>query len=259
MQSVREDSLERLLADMEQYFLREQALFGETLLIEQPAKAKANPMPARKPIDPRLSLFDPLPSASGGEQWMNAATLVDLNSQICQCLKCPLGHTRTRFVFGVGDPHATLMLIGEAPGADEDLQGEPFVGRAGQLLNKILEAISFKREEVYICNILKCRPPNNRTPQPEEVQSCIPYLRKQVELVKPKVILCLGLVAAENLLSTRESLGRLRGKVLSYSNTPVMVTYHPAALLRNPQWKKPAWEDVQALRKLHDELVSKSN
>ena len=186
-------------------------------------------------------------------------SIEDLNARICTCLKCPLGHTRTKFVFGVGNPHASLMLIGEAPGADEDVQGEPFVGRAGQLLNKILEAIHFKREEVYICNILKCRPPNNRTPQPEEVEQCLPYLQKQVDLVKPSVILCLGLVAAENLLDTRESLSRLRGHVLSYRGVPVMVTYHPAALLRNPQWKKPAWEDVQALRKLHDELIEKKN
>jgi DNA polymerase len=172
-------------------------------------------------------------------------------------MKCQLGATRTKFVFGVGNPHATLMLVGEAPGADEDAQGEPFVGRAGQLLNKILEAINFKREDVYICNILKCRPPNNRKPQPDEVEQCIPYLKKQIALVKPKVILCLGLTAAENLLQTSESLGRLRGRVMTYEGTPLMVTYHPAALLRNPNWKRPAWEDVQALRKLHDDLVQR--
>jgi DNA polymerase len=148
------------------------------------------------------------------------------------------------------------MIIGEAPGADEDAQGEPFVGKAGQLLNKILEAIGFKRGDVYICNILKCRPPGNRKPLAEEVDLCIPYLRKQIALVKPKLILALGLTAAENLLSTTESLGRLRGRILQYEGTPLMVTYHPAALLRNPNWKRPAWEDVQAVRKLHDELVA---
>jgi DNA polymerase len=148
------------------------------------------------------------------------------------------------------------MVVGEAPGADEDAQGEPFVGRAGQLLNKILEAINFKRGDVYICNILKCRPPGNRKPQPEEVEQCIPYLKKQIELIKPRVILCLGLTAAENLLGTTESLGRLRGRVMSYEGTPIMVTYHPAALLRNPNWKRPTWDDVQAVRKLHDELVA---
>jgi DNA polymerase len=148
------------------------------------------------------------------------------------------------------------MIIGEAPGADEDAQGQPFVGRAGQLLNKILEAIGFKREDVYICNILKCRPPGNRKPLAEEVDLCIPYLRKQIALVKPKLILALGLTAAENLLATTESLGRLRGRIFQYEGTPLMVTYHPAALLRNPNWKRPAWEDVQAVRKLHDELVA---
>jgi DNA polymerase len=172
-------------------------------------------------------------------------------------MKCPLGATRTRFVFGTGNAHATLMLIGEAPGADEDAQGEPFVGRAGQLLNKILEAIGFRREDVYICNILKCRPPGNRKPAAEEVDLCLPYLRKQIALVNPAVILCLGLTAAENLLGTSESLTRLRGRVLDYQGIPLMVTYHPAALLRNPNWKRPTWEDVQAVRKLHDDLVER--
>jgi DNA polymerase len=128
---------------------------------------------------------------------------------------------------------------------------------AGQLLNKILEAINFKREDVYIANILKSRPPGNRKPNPDEVEACLPYLKKQIELIKPKVILCLGLTAAENLLGTTEGLGRLRGRVLSYEGVPVMVTYHPAALLRNPAWKRPAWEDVQAARKLHDKEVAK--
>jgi DNA polymerase len=159
-------------------------------------------------------------------------------------------------VFGVGNPNASLMLIGEAPGADEDAQGEPFVGRAGQLLNKILAAINFQRGDVYICNILKCRPPGNRTPLPEEVERCMPYLKKQIELVRPKLILCLGLTAIQNLLGLRDSLTNLRGKVLRFEGTPVMVTYHPAALLRNPHWKAPAWEDVQAARKLHDELIA---
>ncbi len=204
------------------------------------------------------SLFGPAPPArapGSGEPWASATSLGDLNAQICTCMKCPLGATRTKFVFGVGNPNATLMLVGEAPGADEDAQGEPFVGRAGQLLNKILEAIHFRREDVYICNILKCRPPGNRKPAPEEMEMCLPYLRKQIELIRPRVILCLGLTAAENLLQTTESLGNLRGRVLQDDGIPVMVTYHPAALLRNPNWKRPTWEDVQAVRKLHDERV----
>ncbi|MBX2991793.1 MAG: uracil-DNA glycosylase [Bacteroidetes bacterium] len=219
-------------------------------------------MPPRKPIAVEEPVLFEMPASAKPaittEAWGSSTTLDELNARICTCTKCALGATRTKFVFGVGNPKATLMLIGEAPGADEDAQGEPFVGRAGQLLNKILEAIHFKRSEVYICNILKCRPPNNRKPTPEESELCKPYLKKQIELVKPKVILCLGLTAAENLLGTKESMGKLRGRVMQYEGVPVMITYHPAALLRNPNWKRPAWEDVQAVRKLHDELVANS-
>jgi len=247
---------------LKQFFQIEQELFGELLMVEPQTTQKEPDMPAKKTlaVAEEPLLFDlPAPATPPitTEPWGAAASLDDLDKQICTCMKCQLGATRTKFVFGVGNPKATFMLIGEAPGADEDAQGEPFVGRAGQLLNKILEAIQFKREDVYICNILKCRPPGNRKPLPEEVEQCIPYLQKQVELVKPKVILCLGLTAAENLLGTTESLGRLRGRVLTYRGIPLMVTYHPAALLRNPNWKRPAWEDVQAIRKLHDELVAK--
>lgn len=257
------DEAADVLRDVELFLKQEQALFGDFLITEHRITDDAEVMASVKTIavNEEPMLFD-LPAGKqelGGpitvEGWGDAPSVDDLNAQICNCVKCSLGHTRTKFVFGVGNPNATLMLVGEAPGADEDAQGEPFVGRAGQLLNKILEAINFKREDVYICNILKCRPPNNRKPQPEEVEQCIPYLRKQIQLVKPKVILCLGLTAAENLLNTTESLGRLRGRVLRYEGIPLMVTYHPAALLRNPNWKRPTWEDVQAVRKLHDELV----
>ena len=181
--------------------------------------------------------------------WVDATSLPELDGCINTCMQCPLGATRTKFVFGVGNPHARLMFVGEAPGADEDAQGEPFVGRAGQLLNKILAAISLKREEVYIANILKCRPPNNRTPIPEEVAACMPFLKKQIALVKPQIIVCLGLTAAQNLLGISESLGKLRGRMLTFADTPLLVTYHPAALLRNPNWKPAAWEDFQAVQK----------
>lgn len=186
--------------------------------------------------------------------WEDSKTLKELNSKISDCQKCSLGKTRKNFVFGVGNPNAEIMLVGEAPGADEDEQGEPFVGRAGQLLNKILEAIKLKREEVYICNILKCRPPNNRTPEPDEMETCEPYLKKQIELINPKVILCLGRISAHALLKTNESLTELREKIHKYENIPLMVTYHPAALLRNPNWKIPTWEDVKNFRKLYDSL-----
>jgi DNA polymerase len=191
------------------------------------------------------------------EDFQKAESLEELNSKICNCQNCALGKTRTKFVFGVGNPNADAMLIGEAPGRDEDLQGEPFVGRAGKLLNDILKAINFKREEVYIANILKCRPPNNRDPLPLEMETCIPYLHKQIDLIKPKVILCLGRVAANGLLDKKLSLGQLRESSYDFNGIRVMATYHPAALLRNPNWKRGCWEDVQKFRKLYDELTAK--
>lgn len=164
----------------------------------------------------------------------------------------------TNLVFGVGNPDADLMIIGEAPGAEEDKQGEPFVGAAGQLLNKILQAINFQREDVYIANILKHRPPNNRNPLPEERKRSLPFLMRQIDLVNPKIILCLGKVAAQTLLDNDDTLGSMRGKFHSFRGKyELMVTYHPAALLRNPKWKRPTWEDVQLLRERYDELGCK--
>jgi DNA polymerase len=190
------------------------------------------------------------------EAWYNAKTLEELNALICDCKKCDLWETRGKFVFGVGNPNAKVLVIGEAPGADEDKQGEPFVGRAGQLLNKMLEAIEFKREEIYICNILKSRPPNNRDPKPNEVAACEPYLWKQIAIVKPKLILCLGRIAGTNLLKMNEALSKMRGQTFDLGGIPVIVTYHPAALLRNPDWKHGAWEDLKRLRRMYEELPS---
>jgi DNA polymerase len=164
----------------------------------------------------------------------------------------------TKLVFGVGKPNADLMLIGEAPGAEEDKQGEPFVGKAGQLLNQVLAAINFKREDVYIANILKHRPPNNRNPKPEERKRSLPFLLRQIDLVNPKVILCLGKVSAQTLLDKNLSLSKMRGKIHEFRNKYELVaTYHPAALLRHPKWKRPTWEDVQLLRRRYDELGGK--
>lgn len=161
----------------------------------------------------------------------------------------------TQLVFGVGNPDADLMLIGEAPGAEEDRLGEPFVGKAGQLLNKILHAIDFDREEVYIANILKHRPPNNRNPKPEERKRSLPFLLKQIDLINPKLILALGKVSAQTLLDNDQSLTKMRGKFHSFGDKyQLMATYHPAALLRHKKWKRPTWEDVQRLRKKYDEL-----
>lgn len=171
------------------------------------------------------------------------------------CTACPLHADRTQIVFGVGNPTADVMFIGEAPGFYEDQKGEPFVGRAGQLLNAMLEAISLERKAVYIANILKCRPPNNRDPLPEEVKTCTPFLEKQIAMVKPKLLVALGRIAAHFLLDTKTSLTQLRGKIHSYANTPLIVTYHPAYLLRNPIDKSKAYEDLQ---KIIEQLNSKS-
>ncbi|HAL56668.1 MAG TPA: uracil-DNA glycosylase [Bacteroidetes bacterium] len=272
------NELKRLLTLAQQALRQEKELFGDVIYTGPPEETAGSheysPPPRKKPavvaeevdlfghastpahhtqLSPAQSRLLPYPD----EPWVAAENLDQLNSEICTCLKCPLGRTRTKFVFGVGNPKADIVLVGEAPGADEDAQGEPFVGRAGQLLNKILEAIHFKREEVYICNILKCRPPNNREPQPKEVDSCEPHLWKQLEIIKPKIILCLGRIAGQTLLRTTESLTALRGKIHNYRGIKLMVTYHPAALLRNPNWKKPTWEDVQYLRKIYDEMKAK--
>ena len=191
--------------------------------------------------------LDSVPDLSGQD---DSLTLDSFREQICKCVKCPLGRTRIKFVFGVGDPHADLVFVGEAPGRDEDLQGEPFVGRAGQLLDKILAAIKRSRDEVYICNILKCRPPDNRTPNQNEIESCMPFLERQLNIIKPKLIVALGATSAHALLKVKTPLGKLRSQKWKWQNFDLVVTYHPAALLRNPAFKRPAWEDFQWIDKL---------
>jgi len=170
-----------------------------------------------------------------------------LRQRVAACTACSLHETRTNTVFGVGNPQADLMVIGEAPGADEDRQGEPFVGRAGQLLNEMLRAIGLGREQVFIANILKCRPPGNRDPRPEEVTRCMPYLLRQIDLVRPRVLLSVGRISAQNLLQTDTPVGRLRGRVHRFGEAgiPLVVTYHPAYLLRSPEQKAKAWVDLQ--------------
>jgi DNA polymerase len=175
---------------------------------------------------------------------------------IATCTRCPLYATAKNPVPGEGNSEAGLMLVGEAPGATEDETGRPFVGQAGQLLEKILAAIKFSREDVFIVNVLKHRPPGNRNPRPEEVSACSPYLVRQIELIKPKVIVALGTFAAQTLLETKLSIGKLRGQIHRYYGVPLIVTYHPAALLRNPSWKRPTWEDVQLARRILDRAVS---
>lgn len=194
------------------------------------------------------------PSLDSGEV---AAALAALAGVVRDCEKCDLCKTRTQTVFGVGNIHADLVFVGEAPGADEDAQGEPFVGKAGQLLTDIIvKGMKMKREDVYICNVLKCRPPNNRNPNPEEMSMCEPYLIEQLSLIRPKVICALGGVASKCLLQTDAPVGQLRGRWHNYQGIPLRVTYHPAYLLRTPADKGKAWEDIQEVMKvLSGELV----
>ena len=179
-------------------------------------------------------------------------SLEEIAKKVQKCTRCPLYETATKGVPGEGNPNAQLVCVGEAPGAKEDETGRPFVGQAGQLLTKILEAIDLTREQVFICNVLKHRPPGNRNPRPEEVEACSPYLLKQLELIKPKVIVAFGTFAAQTLLNTKTPIGQLRGFVHKYHGIPLVVTYHPAALLRNPAWKRPTWEDVKLARRILD-------
>lgn len=212
----------------------------DSVLLTAPSGSKSGVARALAP--PRTA-----PATAGASQ------LDSFAREICECQKCALGATRNRFVFGVGNPNADVLFIGEAPGADEDKLGEPFVGRAGKLLDKILAAIEFDRSQVYIANILKCRPPKNRDPQPDEMDLCIPYLEHQIALIKPRFICCLGRIAAQRILETKTPLGKLRHQWFDRFGAQLMVTYHPAALLRFAEYKRETWEDVQRLRKAYDD------
>ncbi|RXK84954.1 uracil-DNA glycosylase [Chlorobaculum sp. 24CR] len=199
------------------------------------------------------SLFDPVPEAPD-RQKSPAEGLGDLRRMSLECRQCRLAETRNSVVFGEGNPEARLFVIGEAPGAEEDAQGRPFVGRSGQLLDKILLAIGFERKDVYIGNIIKCRPPQNRNPLADEIDCCKPWLMQQLEIINPKVLLLLGRVAANTMLANTQSMGSMRGKLIGWNGFDCFVTYHPAALLRNPNWKRLCWEDVQLLRAHYDKV-----
>ena len=253
-----EKKLENLIEEAQKNLSAINRFYGKSLYIDKP-ESKKEPMgeniAKQKKQLVEVDLFGNVIAIR--EEWEFSETIEELNSKICGCHKCVLGATRTKFVFGVGNPNADIVVVGEAPGADEDAKGEPFVGRAGQLLNKILEAVEFEREEVYICNILKCRPPGNRNPMPQEINLCEPYLKKQLDLIKPKLILILGKVAADTLLNLKQPLNKMRGKIHNYNGIKTMVTFHPAALLRNPNWKRPTWEDMQQFKKIYEELKGK--
>jgi uracil-DNA glycosylase family 4 len=211
-------------------------------------RAAALPVMEAAPV---LADSKPLDAASakwlsGSAQTPKAQSLTAFDAAICQCQKCPLGKTRNHFVFGSGNPEARVLFVGEAPGADEDAQGLPFVGKAGQLLTKIIESTkAFKRQDVFIANVLKCRPPGNRTPQPEEVEQCGPYLEEQIKIIQPLLIMALGASAAQALLKTKDAVGKLRNRWHDLGGIPLRVTYHPAALLRFEGYKKDVWEDMK--------------
>jgi DNA polymerase len=212
------------------------------------AKKQRESVSGTKPMSPQTTQYKSMEYTSMFDHVSSEKeSLDDIRNDLGECVRCKLAPTRKNIVFGAGNPQAELMFVGEAPGADEDEQGLPFVGRAGHLLTKIIEAMGLKREEVYICNILKCRPPNNRNPEADEIASCEPFLFRQIESVKPKVICALGAFGAQTLLRTTESIGRLRGKLIDYRGAALMATYHPAYLLRNPIEKRKVWEDMQII------------
>jgi uracil-DNA glycosylase family 4 len=194
------------------------------------------------------------PSAPAMRRSPSPSSLEAVRSELGDCRRCQLHPYRTQIVFGIGNPQAKLVFIGEAPGRDEDLQGEPFVGQAGQLLNKIIQAIQLRREEVYIANIIKCRPPENRNPEPDEIAACEPFLIKQLQAIRPRLICALGTFAAQTLLKTEEKISSLRGNFKEYQGILLMPTYHPAFLLRNPGRKRDVWEDMKKIKKEYDQL-----
>ena len=222
------DELRELIGQVRSHLRRQQALGVERLNVG---------WPERQGLQPLRSL-----------------TLAQVREELGECTRCKLHKGRKTIVFGVGDPNAWLVFVGEAPGADEDEQGEPFVGRAGQLLTRIIEAMKLTREQVYICNIIKCRPPGNRNPEPDEIASCEPFLIGQLQAIKPKLICALGNFAAQILLRTKEPISKLRGRFHSYQGIPVLPTFHPAYLLRNPHEKKTVWEDMKLLQREYERL-----
>lgn len=199
---------------------------------------------AAKDAAPNSTVPEPLPVFQD-----KPAALRAIREDIGDCTRCRLHKGRTNLVFGVGNPNAELMFVGEGPGADEDAQGEPFVGRAGQLLNNMISAMGLKREDVYIANVVKCRPPGNRTPEKDECDICSPFLLRQIDVIKPKVIVALGAVAAKTLLALNDSMANLRGRWYDFCGARLAVTYHPAYLLRDPRQKKEAWKDLQMVMK----------
>jgi DNA polymerase len=227
-----------------------------------PSLPVAAPTPAAKPVALPDVQQGIIVGTAGRELFggpmAELPSLDAIAQSVASCKRCPLHATALNPVPGSGNPNADLMVVGEAPGATEDEQGLPFVGAAGQLLTKILASVNLPREDVFICNVLKHRPPGNRNPMPDEVTACSPYLLRQFELIQPKAILALGTFAAQTLLQTKLAIGKLRNQVHRFYGVPLIVTYHPASLLRNPSWKRPTWEDVQLVRRILDSAIAQS-
>lgn len=250
--------------DLARQYLEQQRKLGTGAMVLQapvapPVLPPAPPLAAAPapvtPVElppPGLTFDPPAGDLFSNDPVPRAPTLSAIAELVATCTKCRLCEARTNTVPGEGAADARLVVVGEGPGRTEDATGRPFVGQAGELLTKILAAIGLAREQVYICNIVKCRPPENRVPQYDEVAACVPYLYRQLELIRPKVILAMGGTAAQTLLNTKQSLGALRHKTHRFRGTPLIVTYHPAALLRNPNWKRPTWDDVRIARRFFD-------
>ena len=238
---------------------REPAPIEEREAAHIPSNPPQHDLTEDQPIPPRKPISAPPQVAAAVAASDRAAALQIIRDEIGDCTRCALHKGRNKLVFGDGDPNARLMFVGEGPGADEDAQGLPFVGRAGQLLNNMIAAMGLKREEVYIANVVKCRPPQNRTPEPEEANTCSPFLFRQIDVVRPEVIVALGATAATYLLGQRQPLAGLRGRVHAFRGSKLIVTYHPAFLLRDPRQKKEAWADLQiAMRELGLKPVAKT-
>jgi uracil-DNA glycosylase family 4 len=230
--------MEDIYTEIENFFQVQKELYDNKILLNEQI-TDVNQLPA----------YDESEQGHNLDQLKGQDKLTAYYHQIKDCKKCILSGARTNFVFGAGNPRAEIVFIGEAPGREEDLKAIPFVGKAGQLLTLMLSSIGVKREDVYIANVLKCRPPNNRDPLPDEIEQCEPYLIHQIDLISPKLIVALGRFAAASLLRTDATLGELREKEYHYNNIPLIVTFHPSALLRNPQWKKQAWDDLKKIKK----------
>jgi uracil-DNA glycosylase family 4 len=236
------------MSDEREQFAEHLKFFGE-LGVDGYRKDAVWSARAESTVDSRQSSVDsPEPTVQGPQPSESLAAIREDIGDCVRCKLCSLG--RKQIVFGVGNPNADLMFVGEAPGRDEDIQGIPFVGRAGQKLTQIIEAIGLKREDVYIANVIKCRPPENRNPEPDEVEQCEPFLFRQVDTIRPKVIVALGTFAAKSLLKSNESISRLRGRVFDYRGAKLVPTFHPAFLLRNPSCRREVWEDMKKVRAL---------